>query len=356
MLHQRESACRVAQLMLVVVRAYPAERPYRHHSHPGPLPLGAQVALNQIVRLLLQGDRPPPGRRFTLPVIRQGHPSILDRPDRLVCIAVTLHHFTRLDRTGEVVALKLHPSVAWRVAIAIDHHRGDVEIVSAASVIDLLQEQEFVQVDRAALVGRSKSGQQDHCVGVGCFCSQVACLQQLNIVCSVDRKTAPLAFEIRLVPELEVGDPALIAADNGVDVVDPVVNLVGRAVREPVDVRLTLTCPAWRLLQPGDDLDAALIGQVDDAVVLLPGRLAKSSDIDVLLRLDLIPAEDLPDIAKPTLGDHVQRALNDIRIGFFIQEGVDAHWIDVCVGNWLKVGSGGDAAREVILGKPGRHQ
>ncbi len=145
--------------------------------------------------------------------------------------------------------------------------------------------------------------------------------------------------------------PATIAVDHRRDELGIVGIVVRRAGHEAIQIGLALACPSRRLIEPGDELQVPLGRQIDDPVVFLPAALVVDRiEVAVPLRFDLVPGEHLPDEREAARRDHVHGTHDLRRIGLLIEEGVDAEWIDIGMGNRLQVRTGVHATAEVGFG------
>ena len=92
-------------------------------------------------------------------------------------------------------------------------------------------------------------------------------LQHLGVRLGVGLLVAPLAREVRLVPDLVDLDLALVALGERLDEVLPVFQLVRRpGGRED----LVAARPVGLVVEAGDDPQAGLVDRVDDEVGLVP--------------------------------------------------------------------------------------
>ena len=152
----------------------------------------------------------------------------------------------------------------------VGHHRGNVEEVFGSMLIHAFEESEVVEATVAAFEGGREAGRQDANRGIGFFGPPIGGAEQLDIRSGINRTVAPLVVQIRLVPDLDVADPAPVARDEVVDeiaVVEVVQRWVGAATAGG-------TRPFGGAVQPRDDPYAVARGRVYDVVVLVPGGAA----------------------------------------------------------------------------------
>ncbi len=285
----------------------PLEEPEIGHAHPGPLGLNTLVGLHGVAGLLLLAH-PAVGGGHPL---GHGAPVHLRDPDGLGLVAVLDHDVADVEDAGEVDHLGPHPPVPRPRPEAIALHREDVEVIPRPGVVHPLQEDEIVQIPRPQLDGGGQGAGDDRAVGIGLLGPGVSNFQELGVGLRVHRLLAPLGVDVGLVPDLVVFDAPPVAAYHRVDEVAEVVEIVRRgqgASGVPVVAR-----PSRGIGEAGDDFEPVFLGQLDDVIVLLPGRamrlVAAVLEIALAVDLDVLPGELLANPAEAGLADHPERPL-----------------------------------------------
>jgi hypothetical protein len=124
---------------------------------------------------------------------------------------------------------------------------------------------------------------------------------------------------------------AAVALGHGGGEVPEVVEVVGWGVA--AQLVAASPAPGWRIAQPGDDRNVARFGQLHDLVVLGPGIdagrvVAPVDEIALGVNLDVFPRELLADEAQAGGARQVENLGALGRLGFLLQEGVDAEGAD----------------------------
>ena len=219
-------------------------------------------------------------------------------------------------------------------------------------LIHAFEEGEVIESQVAAFERGREAGRQDANGRVGFLGPPIRDAEQLDVGSGINRTVAPLMVQIRLVPDLDVSDPAPVARDEIVDeiaVVEVVQRWMGAATTGG-------TCPFGRPVQPRDDPDVVTRGRVYDVVVLVPGRAAGGLvGILPLAPFQIGPQELLADPADTGRLGQLQGA-GDTRRCFQLQAGIDAQLRDGAICNWRGRQAIGDTIldNETVQQQPAR--
>ena len=176
------------------------------------------------------------------------------------------------------------------------------------------------------LDGRGQGATNDDCVRVRFFDAPVADFEQLGIGFGIGRRLSPLRVDVRFVPDLVVLDVVLVAVGEGVDKIAVVFQIIRRGKRPTL-----VPCrsgPGRRVAETGDNIQVVFVRQLNDVVVLLPGRpvrfVAAVLKIALAVYFYVFPGEFLANPPEPGVTDHPADALSFRRLYLLLHERVHA--------------------------------
>jgi len=171
----------------------------------------------------------------------------------------------------------------------------NVERVARAGGVHRAQERAVVHGLRVVVVRRRQRATDDARVGIDGVDARGRDFEQRGVGGRVGRAIAPLAREVRLVPDDVRGDAPAIPLGDRSDEIAVIVEVVRRRV-ERGGIRLR---PARRLVQPRDDTQVVIVGGAQEPIGVLPMELAAR-------RLDVAPREHLHDGLRAQVADLLQ--------------------------------------------------
>lgn len=260
-------------------------------------------------------------------LLRRGVPAVFVEPDRTIRIAILFGHGVEERETEEVQPI--HPGrVGRRIGEAIGVRGEDVKRAFGPGVVHLLQVVRLDEGSRRALEGLGEGSTEDDHAGICLLRALVAQLEELGVLAGIGRLPSPLDGEVRLIPDLHGRHLPLVVAHKRVDEL----GIFVVAIRRGIEVGFLLG-PRRRVIQTGDHLDAILLGETDDVVVLCPGELST-------LVLDLIPEELLLHPADVGRFHHLERAFPFGDLHLLPEEGVGTEGVLIGIRRLVRTGSG----------------